>query len=88
MINDPTAKRLAGNHGLQVMNVAWEDNARWKNSVFGPCISDLTLQVDTYKMPLIRNPNYADLSWDVPIGMQHSIADVIRSNEGQQKRFL
>jgi len=61
------AKRLAKTHGLDVMNVTWEDNARTKNSSLGPCISDMTLQVTSQRMPVIRQPNFSDKTWDVSI---------------------
>lgn len=40
MVSKPHAVKLAQNHGLEIMNVTWEDNARTKGSCFGPCISD------------------------------------------------
>jgi len=33
----------------------------------GPCISDMTLEVEDHRLPVIRPPNYEDLTWDVPI---------------------
>ncbi|ETO11852.1 hypothetical protein RFI_25525 [Reticulomyxa filosa] len=61
------------------MNVTWEDNARNKDSASGyvfflkkkrrrkkfPCISDMTLQVNKELMPVIREPNYSDKTWDM-----------------------
>ncbi len=40
MVYDNEATRLAGNYGLNIQNVSWEDNARSKGSSWGPCISD------------------------------------------------
>ena len=58
---------LAQSHGIGIMNVAWEDCARTKGSCFGPSISDLTLNVDGTNMPLMRKPNYADVTSDQDI---------------------
>lgn len=66
-----TASKLCGNYGLSCSSIVWEDNARNKNSSWGPCISDMTLTVThknaTHTLPVIRSPNYEDLTWDVPI---------------------
>eukprot|EP01112_Ceratiomyxa_fruticulosa_P014188 TRINITY_DN4044_c0_g1_i5.p1 TRINITY_DN4044_c0_g1~~TRINITY_DN4044_c0_g1_i5.p1 ORF type:complete len:512 (-),score=104.96 TRINITY_DN4044_c0_g1_i5:151-1563(-) len=67
MVNDDYARSLAGRHGLDIVNVTWEDNARSKNSSWGPCISDMTLMVEENRMPVIRYPNFTDLTWDVPM---------------------
>ncbi len=63
MTSDPHANRLASKHGLNVTTVAWEDNGRTKGSCWGPCISDMTLNVNDNALPLIRHPNYEDLTW-------------------------
>ncbi len=69
MVQDATAQRLASNHGLQVLNVTWEDTGRYKNSSVGPNISDMTIQVEhegsLTTMPVIRFPNYEDKTGDV-----------------------
>jgi len=52
---------------LHVTNVTWEDTARSKNSSWGPNISDMTLVTEGRQLPVIRSPNYSDLTWDVPI---------------------
>ena len=49
------------------MNVSWEDTARSKNSCWGPNISDMTLTTGGRIMPVIRKPNFADVSIDFPI---------------------
>eukprot|EP01124_Arcella_intermedia_P011670 TRINITY_DN18095_c0_g2_i1.p1 TRINITY_DN18095_c0_g2~~TRINITY_DN18095_c0_g2_i1.p1 ORF type:complete len:505 (+),score=64.53 TRINITY_DN18095_c0_g2_i1:542-2056(+) len=67
MAKDEKVRHLAGNYGFHVVDLTWEDNARWKNSSWGPCISDMTLQVQGKNLPIIRSPNYEDLTWDVPI---------------------
>jgi len=32
LVSDPEAQRLAGQHGLSLMNVLWEDTGRWQGS--------------------------------------------------------
>ena len=75
MVGDKAAQHLAGKHGLHVLDVTWEDTARFDNSAVGPNISDMTIQVqhqmpdsDQYElscMPVIRYPNFTDLSGDI-----------------------
>jgi hypothetical protein len=77
MTNDPAALELAAGYGLNVVNVMWEDTGRYKNSSVGPNISDVTIQVmhrdprsGEYQlslMPVIRNPNFSDLTADIPL---------------------
>ena len=67
LANMPSLKSLAKSYGISIMNVAWEDCARGKDSCFGPSISDLTLNVNGTNMPLMRKPNYADISSDQDI---------------------
>lgn len=75
MVWDDDAVRLAGEYGLQVLNVTWEDTGRYYDSSVGPNISDMTIQVqhwdadsENYQltlMPVIRYPNYSDLTADI-----------------------
>ncbi len=75
MVGDANAQTLAGKHGLQVMNVTWEDTGRFKGSSVGPNISDMTIQVATRDaktqnlsvaaMPVIRYPNFDDKTADL-----------------------
>jgi hypothetical protein len=75
MVSDGNARMLAQQYGLQVLNVTWEDTGRYKGSSVGPNISDMTIQVQEkdpstgqYRltcMPVIRHPNYGDLSADI-----------------------
>ena len=75
MVSDNNARTLAQKYGLQVLNVTWEDTGRYKGSSVGPNISDMTIQVQQqdpatkqYRltcMPVIRYPNYEDLSADI-----------------------
>eukprot|EP00005_Dracoamoeba_jomungandri_P013242 CAMPEP_0174267518 /NCGR_PEP_ID=MMETSP0439-20130205/33911_1 /TAXON_ID=0 /ORGANISM="Stereomyxa ramosa, Strain Chinc5" /LENGTH=355 /DNA_ID=CAMNT_0015355059 /DNA_START=65 /DNA_END=1128 /DNA_ORIENTATION=+ len=67
MANEKKPLDLAEEVGLDIQTVMWEDNARNKDSVWGPCISDMTLQVKDRALPVIRHPNYEDLTWDVAI---------------------
>jgi hypothetical protein len=75
MVGNEEAQRLAQKHGLQVLNLTWEDTGRYKNSAVGPNISDMTIQVQQkdpktgqYQlscMPVIRFPNFEDKSADI-----------------------
>lgn len=69
MVSDPKATRAAQSHGLQILNLTWEDTGRYQNSSVGPNISDMTLQVidgDRLSlMPVIRFPNFEDKSADL-----------------------
>ena len=67
MVTNTNAINLASKYGLNIVYASWEDNARNKESSWGPCISDMTLQVGERMMPVIRQPNYTDLTWDVPM---------------------
>lgn len=72
---DTQAQRLAAAHELNIVNVMWEDTGRYKGSSVGPNISDVTIQVmhqeprsGAYQlslMPVIRYPNFSDLSADI-----------------------
>ncbi|HBQ99273.1 MULTISPECIES: hypothetical protein [unclassified Roseofilum] len=60
--------------GLNIVNVMWEDTARTAGSVWGPNITDMTLQVrhgnNSQKkelLPVIRYPNFTDKTGDVPL---------------------
>lgn len=75
MVQDDHAVRLAANHGLDLVNVTWEDTGRFYDSAVGPNISDMTIQVqyrdpesDQYVlnlMPVIRYPNFEDVTADI-----------------------
>jgi hypothetical protein len=64
---------VASRLGLDVVNVTWEDTGRYNGSCWGPNISDMTIQVhhgtrgsETLTcMPVIRFPNFHDLTADV-----------------------
>jgi len=75
MVSDPKVRALAGKHGLNVLNVTWEDTGRFNNSAVGPNISDMTIQVahgdpkagklEVTCMPVIRKPNFSDKTCDL-----------------------
>ncbi len=75
MVSDPDAQRLAAAHGLQLVNVLWEDTGRWQGSALGPNISDVTIEVVSGEgggrklalMPVLRPPNFADRTADVAL---------------------
>lgn len=77
MVWDEAAQRLTSAYGLNIVNVTWEDTGRYYDSAVGPNISDVTIQVgyqspeseafELTLMPVIRYPNFADLSADVPL---------------------
>ncbi|HMI91074.1 MAG TPA: hypothetical protein VK509_06900 [Polyangiales bacterium] len=75
----------AGRHGLDVLNVLWEDTGRYLGSSVGPNISDVTIEVQlkgrtrTALMPVLRHPNFSDKTGDVqldriwlPVGNQRA----------------
>lgn len=69
MAENGHCSRLARRFGLDIVNVAWEDTARYKNSCVGPNISDVTIQVfdrsEAWCMPVIRHPNFSDRTCDL-----------------------
>lgn len=75
MVNDREARDLARRHGLDILNVTWEDTGRYKGSAVGPNISDMTIQVGAEDprsrqfqvscMPVIRFPNFSDVTADI-----------------------
>jgi len=78
MVRDRGAQALVRQQRLSLINLTWEDTARFKNSAVGPNISDMTIQVQymnprTEKfrltcMPVIRFPNFSDKTADIRIG--------------------
>ena len=76
MVSDHHANRLADRHGLDIVNLPWEDTGRYQGSSVGPNISDVTIEVEargrhgqtrTYLMPVMRYPNFTDKTGDVDI---------------------
>jgi hypothetical protein len=72
---DSEISEMVSQYGLNVVNVTWEDTGRYYGSCWGPNISDFTIQVhhsdpvtgDTLLtcMPVIRYPNFYDISADL-----------------------
>jgi hypothetical protein len=75
MVWDPAAQQLVEQYGLNLINLTWEDTGRYYNSAVGPNISDMTIQVEHLNpysgqyeltlMPVIRYPNFSDLTGDI-----------------------
>src|SRR5262245_19332520 len=75
MVSDRESQQLARKPGLQILHLTGEDTARYKGSAVGPNISDMTIQVqravpgtgrfELACMPVIRYPNFSDLSADI-----------------------
>ena len=61
---DYLLKSIMQSYGLNISNITWEDTARNKKSCWGPNISDMTLVANNTKMPVIRRPNFADVTVD------------------------
>jgi hypothetical protein len=75
MVSDSDLSRRVRRRNLSLVNVSWEDTGRAQGSSVGPNISDLSLQVrrkdpsgqfESSIMPVIRPPNFADRTGDVP----------------------
>ena len=78
--------------GLNVVNVMWEDTARTPGSVWGPNISDLTLQVRHLMqpqrkelLPVVRYPNFTDRTGDVPLDL---VKIKVGNEKGEQLRVV
>ncbi len=75
MVRDRQVQQLAAEFGLRVLDITWEDTARFDNSAVGPNISDMTIQVQYRErddselllscMPVIRFPNFSDVTGDL-----------------------
>ncbi|MDX2096556.1 MAG: hypothetical protein SFW36_02165 [Leptolyngbyaceae cyanobacterium bins.59] len=85
MPQDPALRDRLQVLGLNVVNVMWEDTARTPGSVWGPNITDMTLQVrdpeqasHRYLLPVIRYPNFTDKTGDVPL-------DLLKIKVGNEK---
>jgi hypothetical protein len=71
MVHSDKARALARKHGLEILDLTWEDTGRFKGSCVGPNISDMTIQVAHGEritcMPVIRYPNFSDRTADLSI---------------------
>lgn len=70
LVNDGNAQAVVQQHGLNLMNVTWEDTGRYKGSSVGPNISDMTIGVRDgngalHPMPVIRFDDFNDNTADV-----------------------
>jgi hypothetical protein len=68
--DDAKLTALAESYGLAINKISWEDTSRYKGSFYGDNISDQTLCVTGESMtlmPMIRRPNYADITADINI---------------------
>ncbi len=70
MVWNNEAAALVARHGLDLVNVTWEDTGRSKGSAYGPNISDMTIGVrdawgTMHPMPVIRFDNYTDKTGDI-----------------------
>ena len=59
MVWDNNVQQMVARHGLTAVNVTWEDTGRYKGSVYGPNISDMTIGVRDasgalHPMPVVR----------------------------------
>jgi hypothetical protein len=70
--SSPKFRRMATEFNLAIQAISWEDTGRWKNSCWGPNISDMTLRVVTGRlMPMVRRPNFEDVTADFPPSVFH-----------------
>lgn len=76
MVSNQKTQQKARQHGLQLLNVMWEDTGRYIGSSVGPNISDVTIEVEfedsdsqkrTRLMPVLRFPNFTDKTGDIDI---------------------
>lgn len=70
MVWDRQVTAAAARHGLDVVNVTWEDTGRYEGSSVGPNISDMTIGVrdargQLHPMPVLRFDNFSDVTADL-----------------------
>jgi hypothetical protein len=80
------AQKFAKDHGLNITKISWDDNSRYKGSSFGDVITDSTMVVNGRCMPLVRNPNYTDLTCDIPIS-NFNLTIGNETKDGELKRI-
>ena len=70
IVNNSQLQAAAQRYGLNINTITWEDMGRCKGSSYGPAISDVSLRLakSNRNLPIIRNPNFADKTADMPIG--------------------
>jgi hypothetical protein len=67
ILTNPSLRMIAKSRGLDITKVTWEDVGRSNNSCWGHQISDMTLAVEGELCPVVRKPNFTDLTCDLPI---------------------
>ncbi len=67
LYDSPKNRLFAREVGLNLTTVAWEDTSRDKNRCIGRHISDITLNTSDRNMPMIRKPNFSDVTCDLDI---------------------
>ena len=70
MVSNSQANQVVRAHGMNLVNVMWEDTGRSKGSSLGPNISDMTIGVRDssgalHPMPVMRFDNFHDLTADI-----------------------
>ncbi|GMH44711.1 hypothetical protein BSKO_12663 [Bryopsis sp. KO-2023] len=72
LAEDEHAQVLAFSRNLDIVMASPVECAQFKGSVWGPCVSDMTLVVkdendQPVQMSIIRHPYYFDATWSVPM---------------------
>ena len=69
IVTDNQSQQLLKSYGLNAKRITWEDTGRTKSSCWGPNISDMTLCLKNRNVlaPVIRKPNFADVTEDIPV---------------------
>jgi hypothetical protein len=101
MIRDTEAQKRARSFNLNILDITWEDTGRYKGSAVGPNISDMTIQVQQQDprsgqyqlslMPVIRHPNFADETADIPLDRFYLLVGNEKGNDLRRvtlKEFL
>ena len=89
MTRDQQAREFAAKYELDIIDLTWEDTARFEGSSVGPNISDMTIQVHHGSkearqmtcMPVIRFPNYTDKTADIPLGKLYAMVGNEKGND-------
>ncbi|PKL40304.1 MAG: hypothetical protein CVV41_19770 [Candidatus Riflebacteria bacterium HGW-Riflebacteria-1] len=93
MTRDQEAREFAAKCELDIIDLTWEDTARFEGSSVGPNISDMTIQVHHGSkearqmtcMPVIRFPNYTDKTADIPLGKLYAR---VGNEKGQELKTI
>ena len=57
-------KQRAESYGLSIVTTSWNDCSRFNESNWGNCVADLNIRVDNFNMPIVKKPNFADITCD------------------------